>query len=200
MRTHIPRERSASSPFGRLVTLLRRRLAVALQAEQQRSAKDEVRPPRRARRSTQWCQFLHHNVSIWEVLIARGYAFVRFRSKWISAHAPQTLWHRGENHCCGALFAGGGGEGGGAASRVSCVACCVQPVAWRHVVAAPHPSSCTTLRRLCAARHGSSVASHTWDGRNLDVACQPLHAAWCMVHGACCMLHGVGRKSILAAT
>jgi hypothetical protein len=101
----------------------------------------------------------------------------------------KTLWHRGENHCCGALFAGGGGEGGGAVSRVSCVACCVQPVAWRHVVAAPHPSSCTTLRRLCAARHGSSVASHTWDGRNLDVACQPLHAACCMVHGACCMLH-----------
>jgi hypothetical protein len=43
---------TATSPFRPLS----RQLNLVLQAEQQRQAFDEVRPPRRARRSAQWCQ------------------------------------------------------------------------------------------------------------------------------------------------
>ncbi len=69
-------------------------LSLVLQAEQHRSAFDEVRPPRRARRSPQRCQCSHHNTSVLgQVLIVRTRALVLFRSNPISANAPQTLRH-----------------------------------------------------------------------------------------------------------
>jgi hypothetical protein len=69
-------------------------LGWVLQAKQQRPAFDEVRPPRRARRSAQWCECSHHNTSILgQVLIVWMRALVFFRSNPISANAPQTLRH-----------------------------------------------------------------------------------------------------------
>jgi hypothetical protein len=169
---------SATSPFRPLS----RQLHLVLQAEQQRPAFDEVRPPRHARRSAEWFECSHHNVSILgQVLIVWTRALVFFRSNPISADAPQT-----PRHCRGTvLFVGGLGRDrrgrevmptARVACRTTAPSSCAAPVALQ---LAARPSSAT---HGMAGVWMSSAACCMLHYRMLRVAC-------CMLFISCRMLH-----------
>ncbi len=127
---------SASSPFRPLS----RRSCFVLQAEQQRPAKEQVRPPRRANRSAQWCECLHRNTSVLrQVLTARALGVhvvvICCMTAPYSCAAPIALQHiaRGTAWVVRRLPHTGWPEFGCCMASVACctlhVACCLLHIA-----------------------------------------------------------------------
>ncbi len=156
---------SAHSPDG---------LGLVLQMEQQRPAKDEVRPSRRASRSAQWCQCLvPQYLDIWPRTHRMDARVGLFPLKSnFSQCAADTAALLGESSFSVCVCVWGGG--GPSASDACCMTApfsCAAPIALQ--LAARHRSRIGRLPHRAWPEHG----------------CRPLHVACCMF--ACRTPHDV---------